>query len=159
MRKLLFIPLIFLIFLLQGCSWIVGFYIANTTNETIMVDIKLAVKPGSFPIFHYPGSYFSQFTRYELKKNGSLNFGNRTAVHPDTIETYSHFIVPVAPNTAVEIGQLQNDTYRKYDQHFINGRCFNLEKLTISGKKVEIEPATFDNYFRKGKNGGVYFVL
>lgn len=159
MRKLLCIPLLFFIFSLQGCSWICRFYIVNTTNEVITVELKLQDSPGSFPIFHYPFRSYGEVHQYKLKKNGSLNFESTVKVKVDTLEKYSHYTVQISPRSAIEIGHLNNDNYERYDQHFINDRKFNLEKLSISGKKVEIEPATFDNYFRKGKYGEVYFVL
>ena len=144
--------------LLQSCSWRIGFYIANTTNKIITVDVNLMDSPGSFPIFHYPGKYFGP-RQYKLKNNGSVDFEKASDAKVDTLEKYSHYKVEIPPHTALEIGQLQNDNYEKHDQYFINGRVFNLEKISISKKKIEIVPSTFDNYFGKGKYGEVYFVI
>ena len=143
---------------MQGCSWVCRFYIANTTNETITAEIKLKDSCGSFPIFHYPGKYFGP-RQYKLKNNGSVDFEKASDAKADTLEIFSHYKVQIPPHTALEIGQLQNDNYTKHDQYFINGRVFNLEKISISEKKIEIVTSTFDNYFHKGKLGEVYFVL
>ena len=40
MKKLFVIPVITWLFSLQGCSWICRFYIANTSNETIAVELN-----------------------------------------------------------------------------------------------------------------------
>ena len=159
MKKLLLVLFFGLLFFLQGCSWVCRFYIANTTNEAITVVVKLKDAPGSFPIFHYPYHYYGKVRQYVLKKDGQVNFEGVTDAKADTLDKYSHFTVQIPPHSAIEIGQLQNDTYKAYNQYFINGRSFNLEKLSISGKKGEIVPSTFDNYFHKGKNGEIYFVL
>ena len=159
MKKLLIIPVIAMLFSLQGCSWLVGFYIANTTSETITVDVTLMDAPGSFPIFHYPFRYYGKVQQYKLKNNNTVDLEGTSDVKVDTLEKYSHYKVQIPPHSAIEIGQLQNDKYEKHDQYFINGRIFNFEKISISEKKVEIVPSTFDNYFKKGKDNGIYFVL
>ena len=109
--------------------------------------------------------------QYKLKKNNSVDFESSKEIKADTLEKFSHFKFKIPPHSAVEIGQLQNDKYEKHDQYFINGRVFNLEKISVyvrqdgrtpssSGeKKIEIVPSTFDNYFGKGKYGEVYFVI
>jgi hypothetical protein len=155
-----FLLLVVCCFPLQGCSWICRFFIANTTNEPVIVEIKLMDSPGSFPIFHYPKYYYGKLSRYELKKGLKVNFEKAPEeVKADTMENFSHFRFEIPPHTAIEIGQLQNDHYEKHDQYFINGRVFNFEKLVISRKKIEITPPTFDNYFKKGKYSDIYFVL
>ena len=159
MKKLLLVSFFGLLFFLQGCSWVCRFYVANTSNETLTVDVKLMDAPGTFPIFHYPVSYYGKVRQYKLKNNGSVDFEKASDIKVDTLEKYSHYKVQIPPHSAIEIGQLQNDHYEKHDQYFINGRVFNLEKLSVSEKKVEISTATFDNYFHEGKYGEVYFVL
>jgi len=154
MRKIFFFLLIILFVSLQGCSWICRFYIANTTSEAITVEIKLADSVRSFPIFHY-----GKLSQYKLKKNQSVDFESWKEMKVDTLEKFSHYKVQIPPHTAIEIGQLQNDKYEKHDQYFINGRTFNLERILISEKKIEIVSSTFDNYFKKGKYNELYFVL
>ena len=124
-----------------------------------MVEMKLTHTPGSFPIFHYPHHYYGKLHTYKLNKRGSVEWEGARETQADTLDTYSHFRFEILPHTAVEIGRLQNDTYEKHNQYFINGRTFNIEKISISSKKLEIVPSTFDKYFRKGKNNEVYFVL
>ena len=159
MKKLPLLPIIAILFFLQGCSWRVGFFIANSSNETITVEMKLMDSPGSFPIFHYPKYYYGKLYTYALKKNCSVDYETSKELKPDTLENFSHFRFDIPPHTAIEIGQLQNDNYEKHDQYFINGRVFNLEKITISQKKIDIVPSTFDNYFKKGKYKELYFVI
>jgi len=154
MKKLLILPFIIFVFFLQGCSWICNFYIVNTTNEPVTAEIKLFDSVNSFPIFHY-----SERSGYKLKNNNSVDYENMCVIKADTLEKISHYKVQIPPRSAIAIGQLQNDHYEKHDQYFINGRVFNLEHIVISEKKIEIVPATFDSYFKKGKNNEVYFVL
>lgn len=144
-----------------SCSWICRFYIANSTDKPLEVKIKLMNAPGSFHIFYYPNRYYGKLTAYKLKGNEAVDFTARKELKPNTLSRFSHFKVTFPPRTAIEIGLLQNDTYKKYDQHFINGRVFNLEemKITKPGGQIEIKPQTSDNYFCKGKNGEIYFVL
>lgn len=146
---------------MQGCSWICRFYVANSTNEVISVEMKLLNSCSSFPIFHYPFYYYGKLRQYKLKKNNTVDFENSKEINADTLENFSHYKVQIPPHSAIEIGQLQNDKYEKHDQHFINGRTFNLEHLLISkkDKNIEITPSSFDNYFGKGKYGEVYFVI
>jgi len=120
--------------------------------------MKLMDSPNSFPIFHYPKNYYGKLHSYALKNN-SIDFETYKEMKADTLEKFSHFRFDIPPHTAVEIGQLQNDTYEKHDQYFINGRVFNLEKITISQKKIDIVPSAFDNYFKKGKYKELYFVI
>lgn len=149
-----------IVFSLQGCSWVCRFYITNTTNETLSVEMKLMDCPGSFPIFHYPHFYYGKLWQYQLKKNSNVNhFAGMIEVKADTLENFSHFRFQIPPHSAVEIGALQNDKYERHDQQFINGRKFNLERLLIMEKKIEVTPADFDNHFRKGKSGEIYFVI
>lgn len=159
MKKLLFIPLAVFLFSLHGCSWVCGFYVSNTSSTPVTVDVKLMNAPGTFPIFHYPFNYYGKVRQYKLKNNGSVDFEKASDIKVDTLENYSHYKVQILPNSAIEIGQLQNDHYEKHDQYFINGRVFNLEKISVSDKKVEISTSTFDNYFHRGEHGEVYFVL
>lgn len=154
MRKVFSFFLFVLFVSLQGCSWICRFYIANTTSETITVEMKLADSVRYFPIFHY-----GKLRQYKLTKSNNVDFEKMKEIVADTLEKFSHYLLEIPPHTAFEIGQLQNDNYEKHDQYFINGRTFNLEKISISQKKIEIVPTTFDNYFRKGKYNDVYFVI
>ena len=124
-----------------------------------MVEMKLTDRPGSFPIFHYPHHYYGKLHTYKLRKGASVEWDGSKETKADTLDKYSHFRFEIPPQSAVEIGQLQNDNYEKFDQYFINGRTFNIEKISISSKKLEIVPSTFDKYFRKEKNNEVYFVL
>lgn len=159
MKKLLFLPILTVLLSLHGCSWICRFYIANTSSETISIEIKLMDSPGSFPIFHYPKNYYGKLHSYALKQNNQIDFETSKEVKADTLEKYSHYKFEIPPYTAIEIGQLQNDNYEKHDQYFINGRVFNIEKISISQRKIDIVPSTFDNYFKKGKYKEVYFVI
>jgi hypothetical protein len=58
------------------------------------------------------------------------------------------------PNNALIIGRISNDHYTSFDQYFINGRTFNLKKLSVKKgtTTIQISPDNFDDYFKK-KNG------
>lgn len=147
--------LIFLLVIpfLHGCSWIVRFFVVNHSASPIHIETKLKKDPASFPIFHYN-------ELYTYSCPGKIpDWNGQKEIKPDTLENYSHYTIDLAANTALEIGRLQNDKYQKHDQHFINGRTFNFDTLIItkSGKKVLIAATTFDDYFRKGKNGELFY--
>jgi len=146
--------LVISIFLLQSCSWRVRFFIVNTSNKPINIEIKLNKSLTDFPIFHYRRLYLHEAPNDKIKDEEKEFLA-------DTLEDYSHFKFILAAHTAVEIGELQNDNYEKHNQSFINGRVFNLELLVINadGKETKIVTATFDDYFKKGKYKEVYYYV
>ena len=150
MKNKLLILLLCVAFL-NACSWRVCFYVLNNSDKPVSVEIKLNKKITSFPIFHY-----NRFIARSEKKE-KINYENQSDIKADTLEDYSHIKIFVPAHMALEIGQLQNDKYEKHDQYFINGRVFNLEWLIIGDgeKETKITPASFDNFFRKGKYGDV----
>jgi hypothetical protein len=126
----------------------------NTSDKPISIEIKLSKKVTSFPIFDY-----SSFT-LRGEKNGKIIYDSQKEIKADTLEDYSHFKISIPAHSALEIGQLLNDKYEKYNQYFINGRVFNLESLIIhsSEKETKILPETFDTYFEKEKGNVIYVV-
>ena len=142
--------LVFLASLLRACSWRIRFFIMNTGDNPINVEIKLNKSVASFPIFQYRRMYLHDAPNNKIKDE-------EKEVLVDTLEDLSHFKFILPAHTAVEIGELQNDNYKKYNQYFINGRVFNLESLVITsqGKETKIIPETFDTYFKKDRD--VYY--
>lgn len=139
---------------LQNCSWICRFFISNTSDKPVSIEIKLNKTAANFPIFHYREFYLHE-TNGEKIKDDTKEF------LADTLEDYSHIKFTLPAHTAVEIARLQNDKYEKHDQYFINGRVFNLESLALTnnGKETKITPETFDTYFKKGKYGEVFYYV
>lgn len=142
-------------FLLQGCSWIIRFFVVNTTNVPLVIELKLLKHPSSFPIFHY-----REFYLYE-GSGKKVNWEKQKELLPDTLENSAHLKMTLPANTTLEIGRLHNDKYERHDQYFINGRVFNLEELNIykGEDEREITTAAFDNYFKKGNNGEVFYFV
>jgi hypothetical protein len=68
-------------------------------------------------------------------------------------------IIPA--HSTLEIGRLFNDTYDKYNQLFINGHGFSMKELIViqGDKEAKMVPSTFDHYFKKGKNGDVFYFV
>jgi hypothetical protein len=126
----------------------------NTSESPITVEIKLKKDLTNFPIFHYRKVYVHDAPNDKIKDEEKEFLA-------DTLENYSHFKYTIPAHSAVEIGELQNDKYEKYNQYFINGRIFNLESLVINsaGKETKIVPETFDAYFKKGKHGEIYYYV
>jgi len=153
--KVRFLIVVLSVFLLQGCSWIIRFFVVNTTNESLVIELNLLKNPSSFPIFHY-----REFYLYE-GSGKKINWEKQKEIVPDTLENYAHLKMTLPANSTLEIGRLNNDKYERHDQYFINGRVFNLEELNIykEDDEIEITPATFDNYFKKGKNGEVFYFV
>ncbi len=150
--KIKFLLFLLTLFLFQACSWVVPFYIVNTTDKPFEIEIKLMRSVNSFPIFNS-----REFYLYE-GSDKKIDWEKQKEVVPDTLEDLSHLKFTLPAHSSVEIGRLNNDKYEKYDQYFINGRVFNLEGLLIKqgGKETRIVPATFDTYFKK-ENQGVTF--
>lgn len=140
---------------LQGCSWIIQFFVANTTNNPVKIEIRHQKAPGSFPIFHY-----NEFYLYEGDES-KVNWDKQREINPDTLENYAHFTLTIPAHSTLEIGRLNNDKYEAHNQYFINGRVFNLDSLSyyIGIKRTIITKNTFDNYFKKGKHGGVFYFI
>lgn len=139
--------------LFQSCSWIEQFFLVNQTARPIKIELKLNKTVATFPIFHY-GPLYS----YPYKNKP--DWDSEKDVSVDTLEDRSHFTFTLQPNTAVEVGRLENDKYEKHDQHFINDRVFNLEELSIKqdNRETKITPLNFDDHFKK-TNGGVYYFV
>lgn len=152
MRKLALY--LFPVLLLAGCSWIEPFYIVNTTNQPITITIQLKNSPGAFPIFSNSELYLYQGDQKKIK------WETQKEVTPDTLESCAHFKVEMPPHSTLEIGRLHNDKYQRYDQHFINGRFFNIQSILVAqqNKRTGILATTFDRYFKNEKSGVFYFV-
>ena len=146
--------LVFSAFLLQACSWRIRFLLVNSTDKPITVEIKVQENRTGFPIFHSRKLYVHEAPNNKLKDE-------EKEFSPDTLESSAHIKFTLAAHTAVEIGELQNDHYEKYNGYFINGRVFNLESLVINsvGKETKIIPENFDNYFKKGKYKEIYYYV
>ena len=148
-----FLILVLSVFLLQACSWRVRFFIMNTSDKPVNIEIKLNKNLASFPIFHYRRLYLHDAPKNKIKDEEKEFLA-------DTLEDYSHFKFSLAAHTAVEFGELQNDHYENHDQYFINGRVFNLESVVINadGKEAHITKENFDKYFTKEKSEVYYFI-
>lgn len=157
MRKLLIYSSL-LVFITQfySCSWIVSFFVINSTGETITIDMKLQNSiNGTFPIFEYHDA-----TAYPVSNNNKVDYQEFKQINYDTLENFSHITFKLPPKSAAQIGALHNDHYKKHDQYFINGRVFNLEKLIIkrSSGDIVITYDSFDRFF-ENKNNGVEFIV
>ena len=138
---LFFIPLIFLF---SGCSWVESFIITNETTSDITVEYEIENPSNGFAIFdNFPSTY-------QLNKSNNIDWEKPLfIIDNDTTKLVFKFVLP--PKSAIIIGKLYNDTYKKYNQYFINGRKFNLKKLNVINNLniPEITPQNFDNYFKK----------
>ena len=142
--------------ILQGCSWIVRFFVVNETKVPITIEMTLQKNVSSFPIFHYGPLY-----TYKAEKN-KVDCEQPTEANPVYVgDDKSHYKVELPTNAALEIGRLENDKYEKYDQMYINGRVFNIEslKITSGGKETVIVPKNFDNYFKKGGDNEIFYYV
>ncbi len=148
--------LLFTLTQLTSCSWIVGFFIINGANEEITIEMKLQDNiSGIFPVFEYRDG-----TVYGVDKHLKVDYQNSRQITYDTLEKFSHVQFKLPAMSAVQIGTLHNDHYKKHDQYFINGRVFNLEKLIIKRSKGEVT-ITYDSFdrFFENRNNGVEFVV
>ena len=144
MKKIIILFLIILTF--QGCSWQEYFVITNQTNSDIIVEYEIEQPKSGFAIFD------NRQTLHKLSKEGGIDW-NETLEIKDLDTARLIIKIQLSPNTAVIIGNLSNDNYKKHDQYFINGRTFNLKKLNITNGQPtkEITPENFDDFFVKKK--------
>lgn len=156
MFKQFSIPFFILIFLLviQGCSWVVNFYIANQTKNSIKIELELDDTIKGFGIFHNSGI---PTTVYKVNEYDKIDFSENLNITCSKIWSKNHFQIILPPQTAYVIGSLSNDKYTSYDQYFINGRVFNLKQLKIiSALTKVIVPKTFDENFKNENGNGIF---
>jgi len=108
---------------------------------------------GTFPIFDYASASI-----YALNKRSKIDFEKSSNLKYDTITKFSHITFKLPPQSAVQIGALHNDKYKSYNQNFINGRFFNLEKIIIKKTDLVIVKTDFDKYFKRDNNEITYNV-
>ena len=121
----------------QGCSWSVRFYVLNNspTAKTVVIEVE---KPSSgFVIFDPAQFALLPLDDAEPQYEKAVRVGRTT--HASTVE--------IPPHSALEIGYLNNDRYDNSRQQFINGRVFNLKKITFGTSVVTRE--NFDSHFKK----------
>lgn len=133
-----------MIFLFSGCSWQEYFTVFNTTNSEVTVEYEISDVSGGFPIFDHNPSV------YQTVRKNQVDWEKKLPV-PDEDTSYHGVKIILPPQSALIFGHLSNDHYEKHDQYFINGRSFNLRKLSIHHhrKTVEITPENFDTLFKK----------
>ena len=102
---------------------------------------------GSFPIFYDHPSV------HKLKSSGSIDWSASELQVNDEDALATKISIALPPNSALIFGGLHNDSYKSFDQKFINDRQFNLKFLQIlsDGKSTDIIPSTFDTYFKKNR--------
>ena len=144
MKKLVIV--FFILFLFQGCSWQEYFVISIQTKSDIIVEYEIEQPKSRFAIFT------DRSTIYKTTNSGDIDW-NEVYEPIDQDSASLSFKIILPPNKALIIGHLSNDTYKKHDQYFINGRSFNLKKLSIKKgtTTLQITPENFDDYFVKKK--------
>jgi hypothetical protein len=152
LQKIKFLLLI-IPFFLTGCSWYVLFGVQNNSLENVRIEMYLDSLSGGFPIFE------DNEEAFRMKKNGDINWERKVELKDKDSSDWNS-VVTIPPGTVYVIGRLSNDTYKSYNQYFINGRVFNLKKLVIiqNSDTLTITPETFDRYFVQD-NGMVAFSI
>lgn len=154
MKKLILIALAAPV--LQACSFITDFYVVNSSDESMLVEVKLLEKTDGFPIFD---NNREKQLLYQLNEHNNADLEHYITADADSLGP-SLYTIALPPHRAVSIGRLHNQEYEHHNQEFINRRVFNLEylKLTRAGKETLITPGNFDNYFKDGKWADRYCV-
>lgn len=153
-QKQVGLVILFLLALLQSCSWHEDFFIYNVSAFDAEIEYELeAIRSGYMPIFG------AKVKLYKLDNSKSIDRENPLPV-ADTDASFLKLKITLPGNTALNIGQLSNDHYKKYNQEFINGRVFNLKAIRVLSKTdtLVILPETFDAYFKKENQGIIYRV-
>lgn len=127
--------------------------ITNETQSEIIIEYEVITPLNGFIIFDI------QPTNYELTSKEHIDWTKEHEVK-DLVTSSGLVKLKLPPNKGLIIGRLSNDSYKSYDQDFINGRHFNLKTLKIRTLKevTEIKPETFDDYFVKQKGVVVYII-
>lgn len=151
MKRLLVALLVILIF--SGCSSIDEFMIYNLQDK--IINLKYVIDPGN-PF----GIFTTKPYVNKLNKNGEVDYPVQqdpafVVFSGDTLK------IQLLPFTALQIGAILNQPYKKYDQRFFNGRSFNLQYMEITNEKsaVKIRPDTFDNYFKRENSGTIIYKI
>jgi hypothetical protein len=139
--------------LFNRCSWIEEFIIVNESEKAIYVKYEITENSGVFSLFHAHPSMCV------LNSSNEVEWGKEIAF-ADEDSAANKVSVAIPPRSVLVFGRLQNDTYKSYDQKFINGRTFNLKQLQIAqtNKILDILPASFDDHFKKHR-GQIRFVI
>ena len=136
--------LIVLVFL-QGCSWVVPFFVVNDSAVPRAVEIQLSKERDGFLIFDP-----RHFTLLPWRADEPGYEGQRDL----KLAWQETLRVEIPPHSALRIGHLNNDNYENSRQKFINARIFNLVRLKAAGSEVTRD--TFDQQFRKTSAGVVW---
>lgn len=139
--------------LLTRCSWVEEFVIINESDKVIHVKYEITENSGVFSLLHAHPSMCV------INSSDEIEWGKEIAF-ADTDSAANKVSVEIPPRSVLVFGRLQNDTYKSYDQKFINGRTFNLKQMQILSnfKVVDIIPSTFDDHFKKHR-GQIRFVI
>jgi hypothetical protein len=115
--------------LLSSCSWVHNFYIINTSEQEVLVEITLIEKPGGFPIF-YNGNHHHE--AYDIDKEKRPDRNTIAPKGKILSNSPNSFMVRILPRTCLEIGSLSNEDYSSHKQKFINDGYFNLKTIRYS---------------------------
>lgn len=130
------LPCLAITLFLAGCSWQIPFLIANQSTTPRKITVRLEIPASGIPLF-----------RMHLMQRLPLTDGNADFSRGESLnlaETWEQVVV-IEPNHALELGRLSNEDYQSSDQHFINGRVFNLAE--IRSENTRITRQNFDQYF------------
>lgn len=133
---------------LCACSSITPFLIVNKSNLAVVVTLDIPRPKSGSVIFSPFGFTLIPF------KNDLPDYENRATITPKHGGDVHEVNLPA--HTVLEFGHLRNEKYENTRQKFMNGRVFNLKKL--SAAKTEITADNFDSFF-KVTSYGVVWVL
>jgi hypothetical protein len=128
------------------------FMVINASSSEIIVNYQIS-DDGGFSIFErIPNAN-------KLDVSGEIVF-NKPVRLIDLDTSKLGISVKIPPKMTLTIGHLMNDRYKKYNQEFINGRVFNLEKIEIktAQKSITILQNQFDKFFKKSEGVIAYKV-
>jgi hypothetical protein len=140
-------------FTFSSCSWTEYFVVVNASSSEIMVNYQLSDAKLGYGIFgDVPEAN-------KLDVSGEIVF-NQPVKLIDLDTSKLGVSVKIPPKTTLQMGYLRNDTYKKYNQKFINGHFFNLQKIEIKTdqKSVTILQNQFDKFFKKSEGVIAYKV-
>ena len=123
------------------------FFVNNSSDKPIFINYTITEpKDHNFPIFEHSPTF------YQITNKGNIDWDNKIEIEDsDPRKEVVSVILPA--KTIMIFGRLNNDTYKSYDQYFINSREFNLDfmEIEIDLRINHISKTTFDDHFSKQK--------
>ena len=133
--------------MVSGCSYQTYLLVLNPHNESRRVTLQVDPKPAGAPIFTT-----RDLALYKLNKD-EVDFSSHEALAHTELASLT---LEIPARSALRIAVLRNEHYRSSEQNFLNGRIFNLNRLTAG--TITVTRANFGVYFTRTAFGAAFSI-